>query len=221
MGREDVKVVSFWASLFGRRVEWALKLKGIQYEYIEEDISNKSSLLLNLNPVHKKVPVLLHHQKPIIESCLILEYIDETWMHNPLLPPQPHQKALARFWSKFADETMVDAAWMAMCFSGNEKESALKVGRESMQRIEDEIRGKKFFGGDDIGYLDIALGWISYWLPVWEQVGSFQILDPLKFPAIIAWITNFLNHPVITDSLPPRNELLLYYQRIRSQLSST
>ncbi|XP_054807183.1 probable glutathione S-transferase [Prosopis cineraria] len=222
MGREeDVKVVSFWASLFGRRVEWALKLKGVEYEYIEEDIFNKSSLLLKLNPVHKKVPVLLHHHKPLIESSLILEYIDETWIHCPLLPPQPYQKALARFWSQFAEEKILESAWIAMCFSGDEKESALQVGRESMQKLEDEIGGKKFFGGDNIGYLDIALGWIFYWLPVWEQVGSFQFLGPLKFPDIVAWTANFLNHPIIKDSLPPRDELLFYYHHRRSQLSST
>lgn len=109
---------------------------------------------------------------------------------------------------------------MAMCFSGEEKESALQVGIEALQKIEDEIRGKKFFGGDELGYLDITLGWITYWLPVWEQVGSFLMLDPLKFPSIFDWIANFLNHPIIKDSLPPRNELLLYYQHRRSQLSS-
>ncbi|OIW00521.1 hypothetical protein TanjilG_24251 [Lupinus angustifolius] len=216
----EARVVSFLLSPGGRRVEWALKLKGVDYEYVEEDIFNKSNLLLELNPVTKKVPVLVHDHKPIAESLIILEYIDETWNQYPLLPHHPYEKALARFWANFAEQKILYGAWNTMCASGDDQENALNAVREAMEKIEEEIKGKKFFGGDNIGYLDIALGWISYWLPIWEEVGSMQIIDPLKYSAITAWITNFLTHPVIKDNLPPRDKLLVYYNLRRQQFSS-
>ena len=106
MGGSDVVLLDFWASVFGVRVRIALAEKGIQYEYKEENLSNKSQLLLEMNPVHKKIPVLIHHGKPISESNIIVQYIDEAWPDNspPLLPSDPYLRAQARFWADFVDK---------------------------------------------------------------------------------------------------------------------
>ncbi|KAF5730153.1 glutathione S-transferase U10-like [Tripterygium wilfordii] len=107
MGEENkVTLHGFWWSPYTKRVELALKFKGIPYEYIEEDYVNKSPSLLNYNPVYKKVPVLVHNAKPIPESLIILEYIDETWKTNTptLLPEDPYKSARVRFWASFIQQ---------------------------------------------------------------------------------------------------------------------
>lgn len=101
---DQVQLLGYWGGPFPLRVKWALKLKEIDYEYVEEHLPEKSPMLLQYNPVHKKVPVLVHNGKPLAESLVILEYIDEVWKHNPLLPLDPYQRAKARFWAKFGDE---------------------------------------------------------------------------------------------------------------------
>ncbi|XP_059642086.1 probable glutathione S-transferase [Cornus florida] len=216
----EVKVIGAITTQFCTRVEWALKLKGVEYEYIEEDVRNKSPTLLKLNPVHKKVPVLVHDDKPIVESLIILEYIDETWKANPLLPQDPYERAIARFWAKFADEKCVWGAWGACKAEGEEKEKAIQCAQESLAFLEKHIEGKKFFGGEEIGFMDLVVGWIPLWLGSMEEAGNMKLLEAEKFPFLHEWAENFIQIPLIKECLPPREKLTNYFQATLNYLRS-
>ncbi|PIN07676.1 Glutathione S-transferase [Handroanthus impetiginosus] len=217
---QSVRLVGFWVSPYVQRVKWALKIKGIEYEYIEEDIFNRSPLLSQINPASGKVPVLVHDGKPIPESPIILEYIDEVWKHIPLLPQDPFERAQVRFWGKFLDEKVFDlGSWLVLCSEGEKQARAVNVAIEALEKVEEQLRGKSFFGGDTIGYLDLIMGFVSYLLPIWEEIAQVKIFDPLKFPGIAAWTKNFLNHEVIkAENLPSKDEMLRYFQWRREVL---
>lgn len=101
---DEVILLDFWASVFGMRVRIALREKGIEFRYREEDLRNKSELLLKMNPIHKKIPVLIHNGKPVCESSIAVQYIDEVWNDRvPLLPSDPYQRAQARFLVDYID----------------------------------------------------------------------------------------------------------------------
>ncbi|KAG7568487.1 Glutathione S-transferase C-terminal-like [Arabidopsis thaliana x Arabidopsis arenosa] len=167
----------------------ALKLKGVPYEYLEEDLMNKSPLLLELNPVHKKVPILVHNGKPILESNLILEYIDQTWTNNPILPQDPYDKGMARFLAKFVDEQVAPAGFRSLVKAEKGIEVAIEEARELIMFLEKEVTGKDFFGGKTIGFLDMVVGSMIPFCGVraWEFMGIDMIPEE-KFPALNRWI---------------------------------
>ncbi|KAJ0780246.1 putative glutathione transferase [Helianthus annuus] len=207
---EKVKLYGFPGSPFGCRVETALKLKGIKYEFIQEDLSNKSADLLKYNPVHKKIPVLVHNGNPIAESLVIIEYIDDVWKEVPILPQDDaYEKAQARFWAKFIDDKCIPAIYNSY---GNVH--AVAEATEPLQFLENElnVKGKKFFGGDNIGLVDICACYMAFWVGAAEEALGINIVTKEKFPKLKEWCDSYLNCQVVKDSLPPRESLVAYYK---------
>ncbi|TMH21444.1 MAG: glutathione S-transferase family protein, partial [Betaproteobacteria bacterium] len=58
---------------------------------------------LKLNP-NAVVPTLVHDGRPVIESSVILYYLDEAFPQPPLMPRDAHERALVRQYNKLIDE---------------------------------------------------------------------------------------------------------------------
>ncbi|XP_039039161.1 probable glutathione S-transferase [Hibiscus syriacus] len=210
---EEVKLFKTWSNIFGLRVVWALKLKGIEYEAIDEDLSNKSALLLQYNPVYKKVPVLVHNGKPVSESLLILEYIDETWNQNPILPEDPFERARQRFLAKFNEEKLLPTIWAIFTKEGKDREEAMAASVENLKFVEEELKGKKFFGSEKIGLADLVFGWMANLIGIFEEVIGLKIVDE-RYPLLLAWMQEFYELPVIKDTWPPHDKMIIKYQAL-------
>ncbi|CAL5210941.1 unnamed protein product [Lathyrus oleraceus] len=208
----EVQLLGVRASPFVQRVEYALKLKGIEYTFIEENLMNKSELLLKYNPIHKKVPVFVHNGKPLSESLVIIEYIDETWDNYPILPQQAYEKALARFWSNFIDDKILGAiSKAAWTVNKEEREKGTEEALQALQFLENELKNK-FFGGENIGIVDIAASYIAFWLPILEEAVGLKFLGGDKFPKLHKWSQEFINHPIVKEILPPKEGLLGFFK---------
>ncbi|OIW01752.1 hypothetical protein TanjilG_03890 [Lupinus angustifolius] len=212
----EVKVHGFWYSPYTLRVVWTLKLKGISYKNIEEDRFNKSPELVEYNHVYKKTPVLVHDGKPICESMIIVEYIDEIWPHNPLLPLHPYQRAQARFWIKYVDDLTCAVGSLFRSNTNEERDKTIEKIWEHLRVVEEHCFGdvKKLFGGDTINIVDIAFGSTINFIVTVEDIIQVKILQLEKFPLLLSWFQIFKDVPVINENLPHHQERVAFIKSI-------
>ncbi|CAN6286602.1 unnamed protein product [Urochloa humidicola] len=189
MARVDLVLLDVFGSPYAQRVRIALAEKGLRYERAEQDLAAKTDLLLRSNPVHGKVPVLLHGGRPICESLSILHYLDEAFpATRPLLPPasDPHARARARFWAEYSDRlhTIGKRLWLRP--DGEEVEPEARAEMVAVLRALDaELAGKEFFGGGVFGYVDAAVAPSAVWFLTYERCGGISVAE--ECPGLAAW----------------------------------
>ena len=99
-------------STCSQRVRFVLHAKGIasaeqQLDLFAGDQLKPDYLALNPNGV---VPTLVHDRQVIINSSMIMEYLDEVFMQAPrLVPEDPAQRAAMRSMMRFIDEVPTPA----------------------------------------------------------------------------------------------------------------
>ena len=113
-----LKLYHFNNSVCSQKVRLALAAKGLDYDQQLVDlfrIEQYDPDYLKLNP-KGVVPTLVHDGRPIIESTLICEYLDDAFPEPPLKPADAAARAEMRLWSKAVDEGLHDGV-TAISFS--------------------------------------------------------------------------------------------------------
>ncbi|KAK6160058.1 hypothetical protein DH2020_003439 [Rehmannia glutinosa] len=229
MAKGDVQLLGAWSSPFTNRVQMALNLKSIDYEFIEVNFySNKSESLLKANPVHKTIPVLIHDEKPICESLIIIQYIDEAWTKNgqSILPSDPYDRAIARFWAAYIDEKWFPLLKELGKESGDETKAAImRKIFEGAGLLEEAFvkcsKGKEFFDGDNVGYVDIVLGCFLGWIKVTESMAGLKLFDETRTPGLAGWAERFVSHNAAKDIVPEPHKLIEFYMMVQAAKAST
>ncbi|KAI3812084.1 hypothetical protein L1987_16788 [Smallanthus sonchifolius] len=205
----EMKLLGITGSPFVTRVEFVLKLKSIEYEYFEEDLLNKSELLVTSNPVFRRVPVLLHANKqPMAESLPIMEYLDELKPDvHPLLPSDPSDRVQCRVLAYTFDTLCVPWIKEFMLTREKERKEELKTLLiEGFVMLEEAFvklsKGKAFFCGDDIGYLDIVVGSCLGWIKLYGIVFDFNVIEEDRNPRLAEWGKNMWSHEVAKNVIP-------------------
>ncbi|EAZ15826.1 hypothetical protein OsJ_31245 [Oryza sativa Japonica Group] len=193
-------------SPFVTRVELALALRGLTYDLVAVDLDRKTDLLLAANPVHAKVPVLIHRGRPVCES------------RAPVLPPadDPLARAAARFWAAHVDDEFV-ASWRPAYLGSTEGERAEGMARmaAAVGALEGALaaaEGKPFFGGDAPGLVDVTLGSVIPRTRANEALTGTRVLDAARTPLLAAWAERFGELDAARKVLPAVGDVVEYLE---------
>ncbi|KAK8993227.1 hypothetical protein V6N11_033330 [Hibiscus sabdariffa] len=221
MADGNVKVLGAWPSPFVMRVRVALHLKSVDYDNIEENLLEaKSELLLKSNPLHKKVPVLIHGDKFVCESLIIVQYIDELWCSAPsILPSDPYDRAESRFWAAYFFPAL---RRVLLGPTEEDQKAAMAEVLEGVVLLEEAFKrlskGKAFFGGDNVGYVDLAAGSLLAWIQVIEKFTETKLLSEDKTPSLVTWADCFSSHAAVKDVFPDTDKLADFGMKFRAEI---
>ena len=95
-----------------------------------------------------------------------------------------------------------------------EKAEALKQAFAAVETLEAAFKecskGKPFFGGDSVGYLDIVLGPIVPLAYVGEVRFGIKLFDGTRSPLLEAWVERFAMMDAAKAVLPEVDKLIEY-----------
>ena len=105
--------------------------------------------------------------------------------------------------------------WMSFWTGDDEHRRAfVKEAKENLALLEEQLqlKGKKrFFGGDAIGFLDIAACGLAHWIGVIEEVSGATLVNHEELPAFCKWANGYVNDETVKQCLRSRDDLVAYF----------
>lgn len=166
-----------------QRAAITLAEKGLVFERINIDLSNKPDWFLQVSPLGK-TPVLLVDGQAIFESAVICEYLDET-MPSRLHPEAAMERAQHRAWIEFASATLNSIGGFYNAADAqilNAKATELKT---KFTQLEKQLGDGPYFSGQRFSLVDAAFAPVFRYFDVFERIADFGFFT--DHPKVKAW----------------------------------
>ncbi len=132
------------------RVRIVLAEKGIEYEPIEIDLTDRPAWIYEKNATGR-VPVIEEDAWILPESAVIMEYLEERYPEPALLAADPADRALARLWIFRHD----DFTRPYYALRRGEEGAAARFDAE-LGKLDAALAASPWLGGQEYGLADIA-----------------------------------------------------------------
>jgi glutathione S-transferase len=165
------------------RARIMLAEKGVEFETVEIDLSDRPAWLYEKNPAGR-VPVLEEDDRPLPESAVIMEFLEERYPEPSLLPADPADRAHVRCLI-YRDDELTDPYYAFRRGEGFEDFDRV------LRRFDAMLAERQYLGGDQYGLADIAF--VPWILRARDMLG----VDFEPYPALMDWLARLEERPAV------------------------
>jgi glutathione S-transferase len=172
-----MKLIGSLASPYVRKVRVVLAEKKLDYQFELEDVWAKDTTIQNLNPLGKVPSLVMEDGSVMIDSRVMVEYLDTLTPVCKLLPPNGRERADIKAWEALADG-LLDAAILVRLERIQrppELQSEDWVARQmrkvalSLASLSERLGEQAYCAGNQYTLADVCvgctLGWLSFRFP--------------------------------------------------------
>ena len=171
---------------YAARARIVLAEKGLEFETVEIDLSDRPDWLYEKNP-KGRVPVIEEDDgDPLPESVVIMEFLEERYPEPALLPADPADRAAVRLLI-FRDGDLTDPYYALR----REEDGAAEAFDEALARLDVSLFEQDYLGGAEYGLADIAL--VPWVLRARDMLG----VDLSGYPSLGAWLERLEERPAV------------------------
>jgi glutathione S-transferase len=171
------------------RVRIVLAEKGIEYEPVEIDLTDRPAWIYEKNATGR-VPVVEEDAWILAESAVIMEYLEERYPEPPLLAADPADRALARLWIIRHD----DFTRPYYALRRGEDGASARFDAE-LGRLHVALADRPWLGGQEYGLADIA--YVPWVLRARDMLG----VSLGGFPALSSWLDRLVARASIAQEV--------------------
>ncbi len=172
---------------YAARARIVLAEKGLEFELVEIDLSDRPGWLYEKNPTGR-VPVIEEDGWVLAESAVIMEYVEERYPEPALLPPDPADRAAVRLLI-FRDDELTDPYYALR----RGEDGAEERFDAALAKLDVRLYERGYLGGMDFGLADIAL--VPWVLRARDMLG----VDFSGYPSLGAWLERVEDRPSVAE----------------------
>lgn len=202
MALPNLKLISFTLCPYVQRAMIVLNEKNVPFDIEYIDLSEPPPWFYDISPL-EKVPVLLVDEKPLFESMVICEYLDEI-TEGSLYPDDAFKRATNRSWIEFGNDILSTT----FEFYTTEDEKRFKHLTNTLvdrfEVLEEEISDDSYFNGKNFSMVDAVYAPIFRYHNRIIQYKDYGFFDDA--PKIKAWGDKLLERSSVIKSVPDTYE---------------